>query len=247
MDHDAVTNIVTANGTVPYGVGITPNPYVRQQKEWERRNDYSELRSILTKKIESTFEPRFITPPETSELIESIVTATDSRKVLELGMCTGFTSLHILRAIVGKVDAKLFSVDARPAHDRNFFTYSLIKPWFEFVEGWTPGVLRDLSDHNFDLVFVDSDHSVEHTKKELEALWPLTDKGTIFLFHDVPEWQAPNNRQPVPIRNYLFEKVKDGTFQGGILPTCEQLDCLSEWGEGYPNQCNPGLGIFVRL
>lgn len=248
MDHSAVTAIVTSNGTVPYGVGITPNPYARRQKEWERRKDYSELRSILTKKIESIFEPRFITPPETSELIESIVTATDSRKVLELGMCTGFTSLHILRSIVGKDDATLFSVDSRPAHDRKFFEDSLISPWFQFVEGWTPDVLDGkLRGYNFDLVFVDSDHSVVHTQKELGALWPITKKGTVFLFHDVPEWQAPNNRQPVPIRNYLFEKVKDGTFQGGILPTCEQLDCLSEWGDGYPKQCNPGLGIFVRL
>ena len=75
---------------------------------------------------------------KTSELIESIVTATDSRKILEVGMCTGFTSLHILRSIIGKGGARLCSVDFRPAHDQKFFTSPEISPWFEFVEGATP-------------------------------------------------------------------------------------------------------------
>jgi predicted O-methyltransferase YrrM len=245
MDHDYVTSIVAAQGG--YGKGVRPNPFAQQQAEWVRRRDVRGLRQMISDKIDSLFEPRFITPPETSELIESIVTATDSRRVLEVGMCTGFTSLHILRAIAGKAGAKLFSIDARPAHDRDFFTSQFIKPWFEFVEGWTPDIISTLAGEMFDLVFVDSDHSVEHTQKELGALWPITKKGTIFLFHDVPEWQAPNNRQPVPIRNYLFSKVTDGTFQGSILPTCEQLDCVDAWGVGYPKQCNPGLGIFTRL
>lgn len=245
MDHAYVTSIVAAQGG--YGKGVYPNPFALEQAEWIRRKKHQLLLRQLTAKIDSLFEPRFITPPETSEMIQAIVIATDSRRILELGTCTGFTSLHILRAIVGKEGSKLFSVDARPAHDREFFASDQVAPWFQFVEGWTPDILRTLDGELFDLVFVDSDHSVEHTQKELGALWPITRKGTIFLFHDVPEWQAPNNRQPVPLRNYLFEKVKDGTFQGAILPTCEQLDCLDAWGVGYPNNCNPGLGIFVRL
>lgn len=251
MNHDEITAVVSAQGG--YGKGVTPNPYAKLQKEWERRKTYARLRSLLTDKIISLFEPRFITPPETSELIEAIVTASDSRSILELGTHTGYTALHILRAIVGKPGARLISIDARPAHDREFFTGPDIAPWFEFVEGWTPQVLSQLhgpraiaNKETFDLVFVDSDHSVEHTQKELGALWPLTRKGTIFLFHDVPEWQTPDNRIPPPVRTYLFSKVSDGTFQGGIVPTCEQLDCLDVWGAGYPPQANPHLGIFVR-
>lgn len=243
MDHDAITKVVSAQGG--YGKGITPNPYALQQAEWERRKQHSELRQMLTDKIVSLFEPRFITPPETSELIESIVTVTDSRRVLEVGMHTGFTALHILRAIVGKDGAKLFSIDARPAHDSSFFESKEIAEWFQFVNGWTPEVLGTL-DGVFDLVFVDSDHTVEHTARELGALWRITRAGTIFLFHDVPEWKSPSNRTPGTVRTYLFEKVLDGTFHGVILPTCTQLDCLSEWGPGYPSKCNPHLGIFIR-
>lgn len=244
MNHEEITAIMSAQGG--YGKGITPNPYAEQQKEWQRRKKMADVRDILTKKIESLFEIRFITPPETSECIESIVTMTDSRSILEVGMHIGFTSLHILRAIVGKSGAKLTSIDARPAHDREFFQSREIGPWFNFIDGWTPGAFAPLKGQTFDLVFVDSDHSIEHTSKEIEALWKLTKPGAIFLFHDVPEWQTPDNHAEQAVRKWLWDRVALGTFRGGILPTCEQLDCLDVWGAGYPKQCNPHLGIFVR-
>lgn len=246
MNNEAITSVMTGGGSVRYGFGVYPNPFSKQQKEWERRRATRESRGLITEKIESLFEPRFITPPETSELVEAIVTATDSRRILELGTCTGFTTLHILRAILGKPDAKVFSVDARPAHDQEFWNRNDWADHIAFIEGWTPEVLKRFHGMTFDLVFVDSDHSVDHTVKELGELWNITRKGTVFLFHDVPEWQSPDIRFPVPIRSYLTGKVLDGTFEGGVIPTCEQLDCLAVWGEGYPPQCNPGLGVFVR-
>lgn len=247
MDHDAVTKIITRNGSVPYGVGILPNPYANQQAEWARRQATANERQRIAEKICALFEPRFITPPETSELIESIVTASDSRKILELGTCTGFTSLHILRAIIGKEGARLVSVDARPAHDAKWWAQWY--PTLEFVEGWTPSVLHNsrVTPHApYDLVFVDSDHSLEHTESELKALWEITTTGTIFLFHDLPEWQSPTQHYPVEIRKLLLDKVKQGLFHGVVMPTCEQMDCADAWGSGYPKQCNPHLGIFIR-
>lgn len=249
MDHDAITKVMTANGTVPYGTGVTPNPYAQQQAEWKRRREYAGLRQLITAKIESLFEPRFITPPETSELIEAIITASDSRMILEIGTCTAFTSLHMLRAIVGKKDAMVVSVDARPAHDKEWFLSPTIAPWFKFVQGWTPGILDKLSGYIFDVIFIDSDHSIEHCEKELEALIPITRKGSIVLFHDCPERQTPNHPVdvPGPIFKWLHYKVAQGFFRGTVLPTCEQMDCVAEWGPGYDPRCNPSLGVFVRL
>lgn len=244
MDHDVIT--AALGGAEQYGKGITPNPFAPQQKEWVRRRDTATTRDALTKKIVSMFEPRFITPPETSECIEAIVTMTDSRQILEVGMHIGFTALHILRAIVGKEGAKLTSIDARPSHDKQFFESWEIAPWFEFIAGWTPDAFKPLKGRIFDLVFVDSDHSIEHTSKEVEVLWTLTKPGAIFLFHDVPEWQTPDNRVEPPVRKWLWDRVALGSFRGGILPNCEQLDCLDAWGAGYPKQCNPHLGVFVR-
>lgn len=246
MNHDKITNVITANRTVPYGVGITPNPYSEGQTEWVRRHRAAAVRKQITDKIVSLFEPRFITPPETSECIEAIVTMTDSRKILELGTCTGFSALHILRAIVGKSGAKLTCVECRPAHDKTFFATPEIAEYFEFIEESTPQGLDKLKGRIYDLVFIDSDHSVGHCEKEMAALWPITKPGTILLFHDCPEFQDPRAEKRAVIWTWLHEKVAQGVIRGTCLPSCEQLDCADVWGAGYPIHCSPGLGIFVR-
>lgn len=243
IPHDEITAVMSAQGG--YGKGIRPNPYAEKQDEWTRRIYLKQHRELLTDKIESLFEPRFISPPETAECIEAIVTMTGARRILEIGMHTGFTSLHILRAIMGKPSAKLVSVDARPAHDREFFERPEIAPWFQFVEGWTPDVINTLPGL-FEMVFIDSDHGLEPTKKEIEALWSKTMPGTIFLFHDLPAWHRPDDRVPPPIRTYLLEQVGAGVFYGVILPSVRQLDGLAMWGDNYPMECNPHLGVFIR-
>lgn len=239
LQHDAITDIVTNGRTVPYGVGITPNPFAAQVKEIQRRHQTAALRQLLTDKILSLIEPRFVTGIETSECIEALIAMTDSRRILEIGMCTGFSTLHMLRAVIGKSGASVVSVDSRPAHDRKFFGQF---SEFTFLEGWTPQVLSQLTGV-FQAVFVDSDHSIEATSKELEALWRVTMPGSIILFHDVPQWQTPDNRTPPPVREWLLRHPQ---LEGLCLPSCEQLDCLATYGPNYPKECNPGLGIFIR-
>lgn len=244
MDHDKIT--AALGGVENYGKGITPNPFAPLQKEWTRRKEFTRERALITAKIESVFEPRFLTPPETSECIEAIVTMTDSRQILECGTHIGFTSLHILRAIVGKEGAKLVSIDARPAHDKEFFARPGIAPHWEFIGEWTPKAFEQLRGRIFDLCFIDSDHSVEHTSKEVAALWPLTREGSIFVFHDLPFWASPTDRRKPAVRQWVEDRVALKSLNGWIFPNCEQLDCLDAWGSSYPPQCNPHLGLFVR-
>lgn len=246
MDHAKITSIITAGGSIPYGVGITPNPFSDSQREWPRRRRTASIRKQITEKIEALFEPRFITPPETSECIEAIATMTDSRKILELGTCTGFSALHILRAIVGKEDAKLTCMECRPAHDVTFFSTPEIAAHFEFIEESTPQGLGKLTGRQFDLVFVDSDHSVGHCEKELAALWLITRPGSVLLFHDCPQRQDPIAERDAVVFQWLHEKVVQGKLRGTCFPSCNQMDCESLWGMNYPKACNPGLGIFIR-
>lgn len=246
MDHEAITRVVTKNHTVEYGKGILPNPFSHLCDEWQRRHEQSEIRKAITQKIESLYEPRFITPPETSECIEAIVTMTDSRRILELGTCTGFSALHILRAIIGKPNAKLTCVECRPAHDREFFNSPFLKEYFEFIEESTPQALDRLHGQIFDLVFVDSDHSVAHCEKEFNALLPITRQGTIFLFHDCPEKQTPDATETGVVWRWLNEKVAQRALRGTAFPSCRQADCAAIWGPDYPKECSPGLGIFIR-
>lgn len=240
--HAEVTRIITDNGRIPPGVGILPNPYWAKQDEVIRRHKQAAVRKLLTDKIEALTEPRFITTHETSEFIEALITMTDSRRMLEIGVHTGYTTLHMLRAVYGKPGVVVVAVEARPAHDADFWNKSEFREILHFVQGWTPDILSSL-DGMFDLIFVDSDHSIEHTERELQALWKLTRPGTIILFHDVPAWQTPDNRQPVPVRDWLLSRPE---LQGCCFRSCRQKDCEMTWGPDYPLECSPGLGVFIR-
>lgn len=250
MNHTAITAVITGNGARKYGTGMENNPYAASEKEYVRRHQQASVRQLLTEKIKMIMEPRFITPPPTSEFLESLSTLIDARRILELGSLTGFTTMHLIRSIVGKENAKVVSVDCNPEYDREFFAKPEIRQWVDFHHGWTPEIIQKIPKEQygdgFDLVFIDTDHSVAHTIKELHALIPITKKGTVFAFHDVPEWQTPENRTPPPIRTWLLEQVDNKQFYGFVLPSCEQQDCLATWGPGYPKECNPGIGIFVR-
>lgn len=239
MDHEAITNVMTANGTIPLGVGVTPNPFSDQCEEWKRRRDNWDTGQKIAEKIESLFEPRFITPPETAQCIEALITMTDARSVLELGTCTGFTTLHMLRALIGKPGSRIVSIDCRPAHDAEFWKQF---PILTHIAEKTPDCLSTI-EGPFDLVFIDSDHTEYHTKAELEELLKLTHEDSIFLFHDVAKWHSPDNPNPHPVRRWLLECKE---LRGLCLPTANQLDCLDAWGPNYPKQCNPHLGIFMR-
>lgn len=238
LDNDALDKMVTAGG---YGRGIFPNPLACQEKEWERRKQWAHMMELIQQKIISLWEPRYITPVATAEAIAAIVTLTDSRTILELGTHVGFTTYHMLKAVIGKPGARIVTVDPRPAHDAQFF--SEFSSVLTHINGWTPKCLEEI-EGPFQLVFVDSDHTLEHTIKEMDALMRLTVPGSIFLFHDLPEWQNPDNPTPHPTRQFI---LNDTRIRGVCLPSGEQADCLATWGEGYPLQCNPGLGIFVRL
>lgn len=242
--HDRIT--ASIGGAENYGRGIWPNPWIAKHPEFLRRISSGALRDEITHKIESIFEPRFITSVETCELLETLIVMTGSTQVLELGTHTGFGALHMLRAIVGKKGAKLTCVEARPTHDRAFFAQPGIAEHFEFISGWTPEALAQLHGRMFSFVFVDSDHSVEHTQKELEALKPITRPGTMICFHDCPEWQSPAHHAPPPVRLYLESLIQTGEFSGMMLPSPRQLDGVEEWGPDYDTRLSPGLAVLIR-
>ncbi len=248
IDHEAITSVMYSKGHAPGDpcIGVLPNPYHHYATEWNRRKANKAAIDAITQKIEMIYEPRFITFPETSELIESLATMVDAKSLLEIGVYSGFTSLHMLRAIIGKPGAKLTCVDARPAHDKEFFADPRFSDHYQFVEGWTPQILYTLKPQKFDFVFIDSDHSVEHCIKEREALVEITDPGCIWIFHDVPKWGTPDRRSQNPVSDWLDSLVAGGFLKGLNLPSPQQPDCLETYGAGYPKECNPGLGIYLR-
>lgn len=248
VDHEAITKVMFNKGAganMPC-IGVNPNPYHHYATEWNRRELNAASRQTITEKIRMLYEPRFITFPETSELIEALVTMTDSKSLLEIGVYSGFTSLHMLRAIIGKPGAKLTCVDARPAHDKEFFANPLWQDQYQFIEGWTPEILYTLKPKKYDFVFIDSDHSVEHSVKERAALEEITDPGCFWLFHDVPRWGTPDRHSQNPISDWLDSLVKDGYLKGISLPSPWQPDCSEMYGNDYNTLLSPGLGLYQR-
>lgn len=242
--HASVTEKI--GGKANYGKGIWPNPYIKEIKEYKRRTDNHALRTKIAIKVAMLTEPRFITNCETSELLGALVTMTSSTKLLELGMLTGVTSLHLLQAIIGKPGAELVSIDCDPAYDKEFFHSPELSPYFKFIHGKTPEALGLLRGQIFDFVFIDSDHSLEHTQIETAALMAITRKGTMFCYHDVPEWTQPGDETPPPVRVWLLEQIKNGTFSGMMLPSPRQLDCEIQWSPDYDTRCSPGLAVMIR-
>jgi len=245
LNHDAITEAL--GGKDGYGKGVTPNPYAPLCKEWERRLIMSEKIAEITVKIESLMEPRFITPPETSQFIEALITMVDAKKVLEIGMHTGFGALHILRALIGK-GGHLVSIDPNPAFDREFF--ESLSQNFSFVEGRTPEAFKHHYVHinaPYDVVFVDSDHTFETTFQELSGILSITRPGAVVVIHDLPEWSSPTNKEKPAVRKFIEDLTKHSDlWDGCILPTARQLDCEAIFGIDYPNELSPHLGIMVR-
>lgn len=246
--HRLCGEIVYNKGLPNKALGAFPNPLAVHCNEFERRKKNKETIALITEKIEAIYEPRFITPPETSELIESLVTASNSQNILEVGLYSGFGTLHVLRAIVGKYGARITSIDCNPAHDRDFFARKEFEGYFNFIEGRTPECLSQfIGQRPFDMVFVDSDHSLEHNEAERKALIEITTPRSIWLFHDLPEWNVPTNQVLTDVRKWVNGLVASGFMEGLAFPTCEQADCLRTFGPGYPMECSPHLGIFRRL
>ena len=244
IDHDAITaQMGWKDGKCQ---GTHPNPFEHLSDEYTRIEKTDGVRGMLSYKIRRLYEPRFITDPKTARLIEVLASAYDARNILEIGCYSCFTTLHLLRSIVGKPGAKVTAIDARPAHDAEWFALPQIAPYFRFIQEWTPKAITDLQPEIFDFVFIDSDHTANHTRKEVDALLTVTKPGSVWLFHDVPEWQTPTNKTAHPARDFVQGLVKEGLLAGLCLPTGQQADCEAMFGPGYPKQVNPGLGIFVR-
>lgn len=128
------------------------------------------------------------TEPWISKIVHSFVIATGARSVLETGCFKGRTSVWLADALwrLGGGDLHLCDIDlerlataGEEVVSRNFDTVK-VYPW----GGDVITFLRACR-FEFDLCFVDDDHSKAHVTRELQFLLPHVRKGGIVLLHDV--------------------------------------------------------------
>ena len=116
--------------------------------------------------------------------IYGLVVGMEAKKVLELGVNTGESTVAFLEAL--KVTGgRLTSVDIVPCLGARSMidAYGLSDIWtfvqeddLTFVKKWDKGQL--------DIIFIDTSHEQAQTEKEIEVYEPLVRPGGLLLFHD---------------------------------------------------------------
>lgn len=223
------------------------NPFLPSVVAYQRRREHAVLFQDIQTQIEKLFYPQFISYPEDAEFIEALIRLTMSKRILEVGVYTGYTTLHMIRAVWP--DGCVIGIDNQKVFP-SLFDRPDIRNVFAFMHGDTLVELQRLAGYRhdpFDLVYVDSDHSLEHTEKERQLLWNVTRPGSIFVFHDCPPQHRPTDLpESGQLYTYLHGLVRQGLFRGLVLPSADRLDMQEMLGANYDRRCLPHLGVFIR-
>ena len=149
----------------------------------ERQRDRS---SSLYKTVGAFYRSNY----ERGILISALIKKYNISSVLEIGFGRGYSSICAAKALdeLG-LDAKIFTID--PNFDKNHI--SMLKnifpsSWMErivFYSGSSRDVLPEI-DCNFDLVYIDGDHSYEGTKYDWEMCKNKWNKCLLFDDYHLP-------------------------------------------------------------
>lgn len=144
------------------------------------------------------------------ETLYKLVCSISAKTVIELGVNTGESTIALLEA-VAITGGKLYSLDIfpRPDTEKMLQSYGLTGPWefiiaddLEYIKTWPKEKLADI-------VFVDTSHQYEQTKKEIAAYEPIVRPGGIMIFHDTVSYydgvQKPINEFLKTHKTYKYE------------------------------------------
>lgn len=143
----------------------------------------------------------------------SSATSIQAKKVLELGVRYGESTVALCEA-VHETGGELISVDINPcdAAKDAIREHGFSKRW-TFIQ--SDDIQYGLSLEAgivFDLIFVDTSHEYDHTKKEIEVFEPKLRGGGIMCFHDTELAQAGVKKSIEEFllahRNYSLENIQ---------------------------------------
>jgi predicted O-methyltransferase YrrM len=141
------------------------------------------------------------------EFLNSLILRNKPKKLLEVGVAAGGSSIVMLNAIKDFPEAKLFSVDlndkccTHPDKSAGFFVdfYPYLKPkWELFLGGLALNFLEEVST-GIDFCFMDSSHMVPGEILDVLMVLPFLADDAILVFHDVSLTVGHCIR-----KNYLF-------------------------------------------
>jgi predicted O-methyltransferase YrrM len=104
--------------------------------------------------------------------------------IVELGVRTGNSTISFLSGLTRANNGKLFSCDIDPCeHAISYINSANLSSRWEFTQIDSISY-ADLYKDTIDLVFIDTDHTYELTKKELEIWSPKLKNGGRIILHD---------------------------------------------------------------
>ena len=144
----------------------TPLPPLLQELVATTQRELPERATMLSGQIEGT-------------LLQMLVAMSGARRVLEIGMFTGFSAQMMAAALPD--DGRIITCDIEPAHieiARRFFGRSPDGHKIEVREGPALDTMKTLEPGSFDLVFIDADkrNYINYYEAALPLLAP---NGTI--------------------------------------------------------------------
>ena len=137
--------------------------------------------------------------PWTSQLVTSLLTASNRRNVLETGCFTGQTSAWLACALERVGGGTLTTVDIDPARTEKASERLQGLGLTRVVhKGVTQDVLQflpTLPDKSIGFAWIDDNHEKSHVDVEIRLLWEKMEIGGIMTFHDV--WGSCNLQEVV--------------------------------------------------
>lgn len=174
------------------------------------------------------------TPDEDLDMLAAIATASKAQRVLQFGTAYGLSAV-VLADIAAQngPDAKLITIDPDQnmnASAKRYCEMANVGGLVTVVDGFStdPLLLRELKRQTWDLIYLDTTHQYENTRDEIQAIAPLCDERTIWLFHDASLFAA--------------EKL-DQRHQGGVARAIREFAALNPRWQTFTFQ-RPAFGEY---
>ena len=143
-------------------------------------NEHSHKDSdLLVELIKYTYEiedvPQMISGSHVGNFLQSLIKMSKSKKILEIGMFTGYSALKMAEAL--PEDGQVHTCELMDRHVQtasSFFNRSKHKDKITILQGEANKTLEQLSINSYDFVFIDADKQnyCEYYKKSIKLLKP---------------------------------------------------------------------------
>jgi len=172
----------------------------------------------------------------------SLVVSTKSTRILEIGRFKGFSTLCLASALkflaIGwqeplqhkqrpeidyakfdqSVKGKLYSIDPFPTVEaQELIAKAELEGYVEFINTRSDEVTFQ---EEFDLIFIDGDHSYEGCKSDVLNYVPWYLKsGGYFILHDYFGWYDSQGKNNSPVKKVIDEIIEEGLCEQILIDT----------------------------